>query len=500
MSTKTKKPKMTLQHVTFNLKGVQVRHDTMEGREYLVVPMVMMTEGVHNGSNGPLYYPAEEFEKTPAAWNHKPIVVYHPEINGQGVSACDPIILTAQKVGVIMNTEWDGKLKAEAWLEESRIAAVDDRISQAIENGQMMELSTGLFTDNEITEGEWNGEEYSYIARNYRPDHLALLPDRKGACSIADGAGFLRLNERIKDDPKKFNELLELVRNDLSHNEVNRQLYVYLDDQFGRNNYTENGEYHYIDEVYGSYFIYNRNGKLFLLNYSTSKNKVTVSGDPESVTRVTSYRKADGSLVGNAASLQLKDTAMDKKAFVDAMIANADSAWNETDRDFLMTKDEKDLQRLAGVKTTADANAEAVANAAKKGGSEIAPITNATPATPKVPTVADYINNAPPEFRGVLSQSLIAHNQAKATAIQRIMASPVKVFNKEFLESKELPELEGLAAYAAATMPNQDQFANSNSPGMFHPNYLGASTPAGGATFNEDEEPLALPSMDFSSK
>ena len=199
---------MLLQRITTNFTGV-VRNDTMEGRNYLVAPMIMIVEGVHDGSNGPLYYPADELSKTPVVWNHKPVVVYHPQANGEGVSACDPNILTNRKVGIIMNTtigeiEVDINkkktklvaLKAEAWLEADRMKKVDERIFEAVEKNEVMELSTGVFTDNEQVEGEWNGESYVAIARNYRPDHLALLPDLVGACSIEDGAGFLRLNKQ----------------------------------------------------------------------------------------------------------------------------------------------------------------------------------------------------------------------------------------------------------------------------------------------------------------
>jgi len=188
--------KNTFQSLAANRTGL-IRNDTMEGRNYIVTPMIMLLEGVHQGSGGPLYYPPEELSKTPVVWNHKPVVVYHPQVNGVGVSACMPDILTSRKIGVIMNTVFeDGKLKAEAWIDLDRAKAVDDRIVSAIENKAVMELSTGLFTDNENVEGEWRGEKYIAIARNYRPDHLALLPDIKGACSIEDGAGFLRLNSQ----------------------------------------------------------------------------------------------------------------------------------------------------------------------------------------------------------------------------------------------------------------------------------------------------------------
>ena len=67
---------MKPEKVTANISG-KVRYDEMEGRPFLVAPMIMLTEGVHNGSRGPLFYPKEELKKVPAVWNHKPIVVYH---------------------------------------------------------------------------------------------------------------------------------------------------------------------------------------------------------------------------------------------------------------------------------------------------------------------------------------------------------------------------------------------------------------------------------------
>ena len=50
--------------ITANFTGV-TRHDTMEGIDYLVAPMVMIVEGVLSANAGPLYYPANEIAKTP---------------------------------------------------------------------------------------------------------------------------------------------------------------------------------------------------------------------------------------------------------------------------------------------------------------------------------------------------------------------------------------------------------------------------------------------------
>lgn len=183
---------MTHEHITTNLAPT-VRYEEFNGKKYLVVPMVLMTEGVHAGSNGPLFYPRAELAKTPVTWNMKPVVVYHPT---RGQTATDPDVARRRQVGIIMNTRWDnGKLRAEAWLERDRLATVDERILTALENDKMLEVSTGVFTDVTYAPGTWNGTEYEYVARNYRADHLAILPDRVGACSIKDGCGLLQTNE-----------------------------------------------------------------------------------------------------------------------------------------------------------------------------------------------------------------------------------------------------------------------------------------------------------------
>ncbi len=63
--------------ITVNLSTKGVRYARLEGREHVVVPMVMMVPGVHAGSNGPLLYSEDEMNRPPvvASWNHRPVVV-----------------------------------------------------------------------------------------------------------------------------------------------------------------------------------------------------------------------------------------------------------------------------------------------------------------------------------------------------------------------------------------------------------------------------------------
>ena len=88
-------------------------------KAHIVVPVVMMVEGVHNGSQGPLLHEITELGKFPESWNGIPVVIYHPEKDGVPVSANSPDIIDTMTVGRVYNTEVDGKkLKAEVWLDE----------------------------------------------------------------------------------------------------------------------------------------------------------------------------------------------------------------------------------------------------------------------------------------------------------------------------------------------------------------------------------------------
>lgn len=182
---------MMLHRYATNAHGKHTRNATLHGRGYIVAPVVMLVEGVHNGSQGALYYPPEEMERAAMAWNTKPVVMYHPTSG----SAATVVELENRMVGLVMNTRWDaGKLRAEAWLDAERLQTLAPEVAEALANNQQIEVSTGLYHDADPTPGMWNGEVYNFVARNHRPDHLALLPVGVGACNLVDGCGLLQLN------------------------------------------------------------------------------------------------------------------------------------------------------------------------------------------------------------------------------------------------------------------------------------------------------------------
>ena len=157
----------------------------------------MMTVGVRSGSDGPIMYRGKDLAKNPEKWNGKPVTVGHPtDPYGTPQWASELSPEDRKQVGVIRNTKWTGKLQAEAWIDRSLADSIDPRIGQAIDNGQVLEISTGLGTPKNGKAGTFNGREYDHTAEEITADHLAILLDSQGACSIRER---LRSPQQPKD-------------------------------------------------------------------------------------------------------------------------------------------------------------------------------------------------------------------------------------------------------------------------------------------------------------
>jgi len=207
------KKEIMVQDYKILTQNYQIREETYQGRSYLVVPVVMMKEGVHNGSQGPILHQEEELRQFTVAWNGIPVTIHHPEEDGHNVSANSPRVMERYAVGQIFNTHYNDGLRAEAWIDLQKIEGIPDGplALSYIRAGRPLDVSVGVFNESISNEGDWNGETYEAIARGYRPDHLALLPGEQGACSWADGCG-IRANKKggnVEDLKKSFKTLSE---------------------------------------------------------------------------------------------------------------------------------------------------------------------------------------------------------------------------------------------------------------------------------------------------
>jgi hypothetical protein len=193
----------------FNAEAGPARPAVLGGREYLVTPIASINPGVLNGSKGALLYLPEDCAANVGGWDAVPLTHGHPIRDGFHVSAGESGVLDNQGMGFVRKSRFaDGKLRHEGWFDVERTARIDsglppsERILPRLRSGRPIEVSTGLYTDNEkAPEGStWKGRGYDYVARNYRPDHIAVLSSEVGACSVNDGCG-IGVNQRMARTP-----------------------------------------------------------------------------------------------------------------------------------------------------------------------------------------------------------------------------------------------------------------------------------------------------------
>lgn len=451
-----------------NLVGL-VRNETLEGRPYLAVPMVMIKEGVLNGSDGPILYTSEELAKVPQVWNTKPVVVQHPTLNGKSLSACDPDVLEKYRVGMIMNTSWDGqRLKAEAWLEPSRLEAVDSRVLNAVQKGEMMEVSTGLFSEIESKPGVFKGRHYKGVVRNLRPDHLAILPDSIGACSIADGAGLMR-NSR-----KEMELILNSfgINRDAAHDKVRLLLRNAASAELGES-------FDFIENVFDTTFIYKTNEGLWQRNYSLQGGKAVLEGLPVRVERDVTYKAL---INENQGKKKMENTIKTKRAIVDELTPLG--VRKEEDKEFLEGLGEEQLTKNMQTAKTAVVTPSIPPTEEKK--EEIVGEVKQVDNTEQVKAPSDYLEALPAEIREVLNEALSTQAEQKAKLVESIVANKKNILSKEQLTTLKMTELKAMAALAQEEPKAKTSYAG-----------LG---PVGNVQNEVVEEPLLAPTMNFERK
>lgn len=186
---------MSLSRIAANLATNVLTRQTHNGREYAIAPAVLAKAGVLNG----MLLTATELAAFVEAWNGRPIPVRHPtDAAGNYISANSPAVLARQGAGQVFNVRMDGdRLLGELWLDVGQIRQLGGAALAALERmerGELVDVSTAYYHDTEAGVGSHAGRAYNGIQRNLRPDHVALLPDEQGACSVADGCGAPRVN------------------------------------------------------------------------------------------------------------------------------------------------------------------------------------------------------------------------------------------------------------------------------------------------------------------
>lgn len=426
---------------TFNYK---IRNVTFEGKEHIVVPVIMMTEGVHCGSGGAVYHSIDELGHFPEAWNGIPVCIFHPKEGDSFISANSPEVIESQTVGRIFNTHVEGtKLKAECWIDITKITAISPLAYQYIMEMRPLEVSVGVFTDDEQAEGVWNGETYHLIAHNHRPDHLALLPGGQGACSWADGAG-IRANEKHEEGgttldnvkQKRIEAFEALFVNDGFVERLHK-----LQDKI--NTFDGMGVWHYVEEVFEDSFVYykedtNNGGerKYFQQSYSLAEDGTISLG--EEITPV--QRKIEYIPISvNTKKIEGVMGTMKVKAHVDSLIASG--KFTEGDRAVLETLSEEILMKIE----PSTSKTQDVKGFSKE---EAVAVLQESMKTPE-----QFLGLLPSEMQDQFRSGLKLHQEQKTALIEKIV-SYNKAYTKEELSAHSMEDLMKLSSFIPEAKPD----------------------------------------------
>ena len=419
-----------------------IREVTYQGRPHLVVPVVMMVEGVHHGSGGPIFHRSETLRDLPERWNGIPITVNHPEHERLNVSGNSPEIMDEYSVGQVFNTHYDNGLKADAYIDVERIQRISPEALAYIRARRPLDVSVGVFNATEPITGEWGGETYESVAVNYVPDHLALLPEGQGACSWSDGCG-IRVNKEggdaVNDLLKTFKEISQkgyavaLINNEEGYQEISQLLQNALD------NMDTNSKKHFLEEVFANDFIYRvRNPEggstLYRRGYSVNNGAVSMADGPAEVRKQVSYvtmrmrrtKPSNNNEEGGTTMSDPKSPCCEDK--VDRLIANEQTKFTAADKEWLLALNEQQVDKLIPKEPKVQANAAEAIETFKS----------------TLTSLDDYTALMPKEM-GEKVKAGVALIQANREALVKSITDNSDKFTKEQLENLSDDVLEGIA-------------------------------------------------------
>lgn len=499
-----KKIKRRYEELTFNLDGGRAYHRELEGRDHLVVPCVMITEGVHNGSRGKGFYPASETAATSIDWNHMPVVADHPESERgvPNITARTEELINNTKVGVVLNTRWNRRqrrLQSEVWLDYERTLEIDPRIIKHIEQKKKIEVSTGLFLNRQKRKGTFNGESYTWVARDQRPDHLAILFGEKGACSIKKGCGLLA-NSRKKKGSCQCKTLNRFFSAD-KRKKLAEKGDALPDGSFPISN---GGDLKNAIRAFGRAKDKAETKRHIIKMAKRLRMDHLIPGDWSRVSNSESHSPAqsdpalsikDLTLLTNSNRGGMKMLSTKKKTRMVRRLINNSGVWGPKDKRTLMEMKDSAFKKLYRTALETDESEGGVLKSKKV-------VKNKAAATEKVDNAdrkkkkkkrtsinnfADWRKTAPPEVLAVVNAGQKMIDRRRKALIEVITNNESNVFSDKWLNSQEPDVLEGIAALAK--VENGDG-ADENEMFVkgFSPNYAGAIGAVSNRRADDDDE------------
>lgn len=164
--------------------------EDIDGVTHYVAPIVAMVQGVIHAMNAkrPEFVPADQLSTY--GWDGRPVFINHPMVDDVPVASFHPKV-AGTNIGFTRNPSVTGegddrKLVMQVCLVKEKLTP---EMLAMVDSDEPFNVSMGAFVSARKKEGEYKGKKYYSEWHDIDPDHMALLPATKGACSWEMGCG-----------------------------------------------------------------------------------------------------------------------------------------------------------------------------------------------------------------------------------------------------------------------------------------------------------------------
>jgi len=276
-------------NVRVAVNAASIRREQHNGREHIVVPSFTLPDGVimNNG-----LYPKEEIDKAYKGLEGTLAPLSHPMVDGDYVSARQPEAINAYHVGAWnRNVERVGhRVSIEKWIdvEFAKNTEGGRALLEAIDKGEPIHTSTGIFLDREMTP---NADGYGWIARNMVFDHDALLLNEQGAATPEDGVGMM-VNKTFV-----INSAIPVVNEDALDDSYGEKLAILS--EAVKERFATSDSYAYVQDFDDRALIYVTPEGTYTIDYHYEGDNPILTGESKVVTVETSYKVKTNAIMAN---------------------------------------------------------------------------------------------------------------------------------------------------------------------------------------------------------
>lgn len=280
-------------NVRVAVNAASIRREQHNGREHIVVPSFTLPDEVimNNG-----LYPHDEIEKSYKSLEGTFAPLGHPQVDGEYVGAERPEAVNAYHFGAFnKNVERRGnRIYVEKFIdvEKAKESEIGRRVLNAIDKGEPIHTSTGIFLDREMTP---NAEGYGWIARNMQFNHDAVLLGEIGAATPEDGVGMM-VNKTFV-----INSAIPVVNEDALDDSYGEKLAILS--EAVKERFATSDSYAYVQDFDDRALIYVTPEGSYTIDYHYEGDNPILTGESKVVTVETSYKVKTNSMIEHARSV-----------------------------------------------------------------------------------------------------------------------------------------------------------------------------------------------------